>query len=63
MPVAVNCWVEPARRLAGEAGVTAIEDNFDKGITTSRITGEFVIPDMVAVIFAVPTVTPATIPV
>ena len=27
VPVAVNCWVEPTIKLAGEAGVTAIEDN------------------------------------
>jgi hypothetical protein len=27
VPVAVNCWVEPTIKLAGEAGATAIEDN------------------------------------
>jgi hypothetical protein len=27
VPVAVNCWVEPTAKLAGEAGATAIEDN------------------------------------
>jgi hypothetical protein len=28
-PLAVNCWVRPAAKLAGEAGVTVMEDNFN----------------------------------
>ena len=57
--VAVNCWVEPTARLAGEAGSTSIE------VTSSTVksTLGLVTPDRVAVIWAVPAATPVAKPV
>jgi hypothetical protein len=65
--VAVNCWVEPTIKLAGDAGVTAMEDN--EGlvvVVTAAITVKgtdwLVIPFKDAVMLAVPTVTPLANP-
>ena len=59
VPVAVNCWVEPTAKLAGEAGATAMEDKL--GVTVKFRDG-LVTPDKVAVILAVPTATPVAKP-
>ena len=72
VPVAVNAWVEPTAKLAGEAGATAIEDNVaedvvveavDAAATTVKLTGGLVTPDRAAVILAVPAATPVAKPV
>ena len=65
--VAVNCWVEPMIKLAGEAGVTAMEDNEGLVVvvaagTTVKGTDWLVIPFNDAVMLAVPDVTPLANP-
>ena len=59
VPPAINCWVAPIVRLAGDAGVTAIDVSVTAGATTTRITTGLVIPEREAVI----PVDPASIPV
>jgi len=61
VPIAVNCSVCPAVRLAGASGVTAIEVSVGAG-TTVKVTGALVIPDRDAVILVVPTARPAAKP-
>jgi len=55
--------VEPAAKLAGEAGDIAMEANVGAGVTTGKFTDELIIPDMAAVILAVPIATPVAKPV
>ena len=64
VPVAVNCRVEPAAKLAGEAGATSIEDNVgaDTETITAKPTAKLVTPDRAAVILAVPGATPVARP-
>ena len=63
MPVAINCWVEPTTKLAGEAGAIAMEDKVGAAVTTGKFTDELVIPAMAAVILVVPAATPVAKPV
>jgi len=67
VPVAINCWVEPTTKLAGEAGAIAMEDNVGACTTTAAVVVKFttglVTPDMAAVILAVPAATPVAKPV
>jgi hypothetical protein len=67
VPVAVNCWVEPTIKLAGDAGVTAIEDNVGVLVVVAATiivkgTDGLVIPFRDAVMLAVPAVTPLAKP-
>ena len=60
-PVATNNCVEPTAKLAGAAGVTAMEDKAGAG-TIVKVTTGLVTFKKVAVIFVVPAATPVTKP-
>ena len=64
VPVAVNCAVAPTAKLGGEAGSTSIEDNFGPvaAASTVKLIVGLVMPDLVAVILAVPAATPVALP-
>jgi hypothetical protein len=55
IPEAINCWVRPAAKFAGEAGIIAMDDNV--GDMTVKVTGMLATPDRVAVILIVPVAT------
>ena len=61
VPTASNCCVAPVARIAGVAGVTAMEDNVTAA-TTGNATEELVTPSKAAVILAVPAATPVATP-
>jgi hypothetical protein len=60
--VAVNCWVAPTARLAGDDGVTAIEVSVGLADTTVKVTAVLVNPDNAAVIPVLPGATPVALP-
>jgi hypothetical protein len=65
VPVAVNCWVSPAAKLAGEAGSTSIADNVgaDAAATIVKLTAGLITPSRTALILTVPAAMPVALPV
>lgn len=60
-PVATNTCEEPTPKISGVAGVTAIDDKAGAG-TTFNITTGLVIPETVALMSVLPTLTPVAKP-
>ena len=60
-PVATNTCEEPTPKISGVAGVTAIDDKAGAG-TTFKVTTGLVLPETVAVMLVLPTVTPVAKP-
>lgn len=61
-PIAVNCWVLPAGKLAGDAGDTVMERSVGVGPTTVKVIVLLVTPCMAAVMLVVPDDTPVAMP-
>ena len=60
-PVATNTCEEPTPKISGIAGVTAIDNKAGAG-TTFKVTTGLVLPETVAVMLVLPTLTPVAKP-